>query len=467
MKIKQLWLAVAGGGGLAALGLGALIYFELQDIELTRQEVADTRTKIDAHRKLIHGTAALEREVIVLREMSEIIKGILPDDEDVYNLSRTFQRFSDEAGTTMRGIKQTQNRGRNAKTQSAFDEVAYTITMEADAFQYLDFLDRLESHERFMRIPKFRIASAPRTQVETDGYASHKISVDVETFVYDPKAEAAPVSIEGYDRKRDLLVGEINRRRQALLVKEHDYSGGRGRRDPWVDPRVPVSEEGDSALTVQEQMDKVQQLADQTQGMLAQWNGVRQAQNVIEEMVARADLEDALANIEEEVRRLLDEGAIRYVPAQRRLQVEVVDVVAAVRTELNSAEGGRGPSLEKLQQVLEAMNNHYQREEFPLMLEAYRLVDGQLDYVESDPARRQLVQELKRLARIATTVRDFEKFEIKVSGIAIEDGMNSIALVNGQTVSPGSLLGNELLVHRITRDEIQFVFRGVILGHRF
>src|SRR5690606_6771251 len=192
-------------------------------IERSRVEVAETRTKIDAHRKLIQGTAALEREVIVLREMSEVIKGILPDDEDVYNLSRTFQRFSDEAGTRIRGLKQTQNRGRNAKTQSAFDEVAYTITMEAAAFQYLDFLDRLESHERFMRIPKFRIASAPRTQVEEDGVAAHKISVDGETFVYDPKAEAAPVSIEGYDRKRDLLVGEINRRRQALIVKEHDY----------------------------------------------------------------------------------------------------------------------------------------------------------------------------------------------------------------------------------------------------
>lgn len=467
MNAKHWWLGTAGGGGVLALGLGLLTYFELQNIEALRQDVASTRIKIDGHRALIQGSAALEREVIVLREMSEVIKGILPDQEDVYNLSRTFQRFSDEAGPRIRGLRQTQARGRAMQQQSAFDEVAYTITMEADAFQFLDFMHRLESHERFMRIPRFKISSAPRLQVETDGYAAHKISLDVETFVYDPKAGSKPVSIEGYERKRDLLVGEINRRRQALLVKEHTYRGGRGRRDPWVDPRVPVSEDGGSALTVQEQMDLVQDLADRTQAILAQVSGMRQAQNVIEEMVARADLEQALANIEEDLRRLMAEGAIRYVPSQRRLQVEVVDVVAQVRNDLVAAEGGRGPSTEKLHQVLEAMNNHFAREEYGLMLEAYRLVDGQLEFVQADPARRPMVVELQRLARIASTVRDFEKYDIKVSGIAIRSGTPSVALINGRALSAGDLLNNELLVHEITREEIQFVFRGVILGHRF
>lgn len=467
MNVKRWWLGILGGGSLAAVGLGALIYFELEGIDQAREQVAQTRTKIDAHRKLIQGTAALEREVIVLREMSEVIKGILPDDQDIYNLSRTFQRFSDEAGTRIRGLRQNQARGRAPKQQSAFEEVAYTITMEADAYQFLDFLDRLESHERFMRVPKFKIASAPRDQVEKEGYASHKISLDVETFVYDSSSQAKTVSIEGYDRKRDLLAGEINRRRQALSVRQHQYRGARGRRDPWVDPRVPVSEDGGSGLSVQEQMDLVQQLAGRTQAMLQSWEGMKAAQNVIEEMIARADLEQALGGIEQDVRRLQTDGAIRYVPSQRRLQLEVVDVVERVRGDLIAAEGGRGPSLEKLQQVLEAMTNHFRREEFGLMLEAYRLVDAQLDYIASDPARRPMVAELRRLARIATTVRDFEQIAIKVSGIAIQDGASSVALINGRALSPGDLLGNELLVHEITRDEIQFVFRGIILGHRF
>lgn len=467
MNPKRWWLGIIGGGSALALGLGTLIYFEQQDIELAREEVAQTRTQIDAHRKLIQGTAGLEREVIVLREMSEVIKGILPDNEDIYNLSRTFQQFSDEAGTRIRGVRQAQASGRGAKQQSAFEEVAYTLTMEADAYQFLDFLDRLESHERFMRVPKFKIASAPRDQVEKDGYASHKISLDVETFVYDSSSVAKPVSIEGYDRKRHILVGEINRRRQALSVRQHQYLGARGRRDPWVDPRVPVSADGGSGLSVQEQMDLVQELATRTQAMLVRWGGMTEAQNVIEEMIARADLEESLGGIEEDVRRLLAEGAIRYVPSQRRLQLEVVDVVDRVRTELVAVEGGRGPSIEKLQQVLEAMTNHFGREEYALMLEAYRLVDSQLDYIATDPARRPMVAELKRLARIANAVREFEEIDIKVSGIAIQDGTSSVALINGRALSPGDLLGNELLVHQITREEIQFVFRGIILGHRF
>ncbi len=467
MNVKRWWIGILGGGGLLAAGVGSLIYLEQENLARAQEEVAETRTKIDGHRRLIQGTPTLEREVIVLREMSEVIKGILPDDEDVYNLNRTFQRFSDEAGPRIRGLKQTQNRTRSSAKQTAFDEVAYTITMEADAFQLLDFLDRLEGHERFMRVPKFRIGSAARAQVEKDGHAAHKISIDVETFVYDPKSTANPVEIEGYDRKRDLLVGEINRRRQALLVKEYNYIGGRGRRDPWVDPRVPVSEDGASGLTVQEQMDRVQALADQTQAMVEQWGGMRQARNVIEEMVARADLEEAISRIEEEVRRLQADKSIRYVPSARRMQLDVIDVVAQVRQDLLAAEGGRGPSESKLQQVLEAMNNHFDREEYALMLDAYRLVSGQLDFVQADPIRKPFVIELRRLARIAETVREFEDYDLRVSGVAIRHGSPSVVIINGNTLSVGELLGNELLVHEITQEEVQFVFRGVILARRF
>jgi hypothetical protein len=39
-----------------------------------------------------------------------------------------------------------------------------------------------------------------------------------------------------------------------------------------------------------------------------------------------------------------------------------------------------------------------------------------------------------------------------------------VALVNGQAYSEGELLGEELIVHNIRTDQIEFAFRGLILA---
>lgn len=465
MNERRLWLGIFGGSGALVLALGGLIYMEQGRIDKAREEVALLRTEIGSSRKLIEGTPALEREVIVLREVSEVIKGILPDTAAVNNLVHTFQDFSSQSKVRIRSLKpRAANRGKAAK--GAFEEVAYTLTLEADAFEFLDFMDLIESHSRFMRVPMFKVNAASRTQVEADGIAAHKMQLDVETFVYEPGRDAKPVKIEGYDRKRDVMVGEINRRRQDLVVASYDYPGARGRRDPWVDPRVPVEGDSDTALSVQEQMEVVQTLYERTQATQAKHTEVKAAQNVIEEMMARAELEEMLALLEEDVRRVLAEGAIRYVPSERRLQLEVVDVLLAMRRQLNSTEGGRGPSIEKLREIAEAMIRHMQREEFALMLDAYRLVDEQLGFVDGDALRKPLVDELRRLAMVARTVLEFEDIQLDVGGVAIMAGAPSAALINGSSVGVGDLVGGELLVRDIRVDEIEFIFRGVVLARR-
>ena len=238
-NLRKMWIAVIGGGALCAAGLGALLWWQHGQIEQARNQVSTLRGGIESSRKLIETTGALEREVIVLRELTEVMKGILPDNDDVNNLVRTLQRFSDESGVRIAGLKKKAELS-NKKDKSDFDKVAYTLSLEGDAFQFLDFLDLLEGHSRFMRVPSFRITAAARTELEKEGVPSHKVSIDVETYVYEPKKDQKAIKIDGYDRKRDLLLGEIDRRKGSLQVSTYAYRGARGRRDPWIDPRVPL-----------------------------------------------------------------------------------------------------------------------------------------------------------------------------------------------------------------------------------
>ena len=462
-KEKKTWVAIFLGGGAISLTLGALIYLEMEKISTAREEVAQLRTDVAASRKLIEGTGSLEREVIVQREMSTVIRNILPDEEDMNNWVRIIQGFSEESGVRIRGLKKKPDDPR-AK-QGAFDQVTYTFTLESDAFQLLDFMNLVEMHKRFMRVPRFKITAAKRDKVETSGFAAHKVQIDVETFVYEPKNDGELTKIEGYERKRDLMVGEINRRRQNLALASFTYRGPRGRRDPWVDPRVPV--EGGSALPVPEQMGIVQEFFLRTQEVLAQWETAKAAENVVEELTAQHDLEEMLASLEEDVRRVEGEGSITYLPSQRHFQLDVVDVVFQLRQALNATEGTKGPSVEKLREVLETMDRHLALEEYEYALDTYRLVSGQLDYVQDDPLRKPFVDKLRRKALVARIVREFEEIELKVAGVAIMDGSPSVAHINGRSLSVGDMLDNRLLINDIRSEEIEFIYRGVVLARRF
>jgi Tfp pilus assembly protein PilO len=464
MNLRRWWIGIIGGGVACAAGLGTLIWYQHKSIEESRAQAAAMRGNIDASRKLIEGTSALERDVIVLRELSEVMKGILPDNDDVNNLVRTLQTFCDDSGMRTTNLKKKTETSRD---KSDFDRVAYTLQLEGDTFQFLKFLDRVETHSRFIRVPNIHVSTQRRSAgTDKQGVPLHKIQIDLETFVYEPRKDEKQTKIDGYDRKRDLLLGEINRRRQALTVANFTYRGARGRRDPFIDPRVPIQGDGESALTVQEQMDLVQSLFDRTQAVLAKWESVKSADNVIVEMMTRSELDEMLTKLEEDIRRTEAEKSVRYVPSERRLHAEVVDVVASLRTELSADSVGRGPSEAQLKQIEETMISHQERAEYKLMLDAYGVIEKELAIAKADPLRKPLVERLDELAREARTVLDFQKVDMKVTGVLCA-GVRACALINGKTLFVGDMLGDEILVKAIRPDEIEFIFRGVIFARQY
>jgi Tfp pilus assembly protein PilO len=467
MTQRRWWIGIIAGGALCAAGVGACIWMQAGRIEEARNGVTSLKTNIATSRKLIEGTSALEREVIVLRELSEVMKGILPDNDDVNNLVRTFQRFAEDSGVRISGLKRKNANEGKGQSKADFDKIAYTLSLEGDAFQYMDFLDLIESHSRFMKVPTFRISAAQRTEMEKEGVPSHKVQVDVETYVYEPQKDAKEVRIDGYERKRDLLLGEMNRRKQSLLVSTYSYRGARGRRDPWIDPRVPVQPDGPGALSVQEQMDIVQGFYEKTQALLGKWEQAKTTEIVIVQMMMRDEVEKGLVQLEEELRRVLNEKTVVYVPSERRLQTEVVDPLNVLRNELTATEAVKGPSETQLREIELTMVQHMEDSHYELVLETFGAVDNRLEGLDTDPLRKPIVERLRDIAYEARTVLDFEQVEIAVRGIVLIDGAAPVAMINGKSISEGDSLGEELVVRAIKQGEIEFIFRGVVFARRF
>jgi Tfp pilus assembly protein PilO len=467
-KQKRFWVSLFGGGAAVALALGYLIYSQYGSIDEARLAVAALRTNIDQARQLLTGTAQLEREVIVLRETEEAIKELLPDEQDINNFVRDLHRFEEDSKVRITGVKPkaAEAAGRK-KSKDDFDKVAYQLAFEADAFQMLAFLNQIESHSRFMTVPGFKLQAASRRDVEATGVAAHRVTLDVETYVYKPQTEFQPIKIDGYVRKRELLLGEISRRRQALTLQGYTYRGKRGRRDPWVDPRMPATNEDETSLTVQEQNAIVDELVLAATDVLTVWDSVKNAPNVIVEMTQRAELEQKLTELETELRRIHDEGAIRYPPTERRLALDVEEKLAGVRAAIAKSDGGRGPSLDALKELAEAMTRHLAAGEQEMALTAFATVESRLDLAVSDPTRKPMVEKLKKLAGEARILSEFSKLDIQIKGVAIMSGAPPVALINGKALGEGDLINNDLMIRGIRSGEIEFIYKGVILIRRF
>jgi hypothetical protein len=184
-------------------------------------------------------------------------------------------------------------------------------------------------------------------------------------------------------------------------------------------------------------------------------------------MTYRSQLETLLAQIEEDVRRIVDQKAISYVPAERRLHLEVIEPISTMRADLEVVQGGDGPTANALKELLKTMTLHINANEHRLALNAYETIKGRLDLALKDPARRELVQKIEERAQEAQILSDFEERKVSIEGVAIQEGSPPIALINGKALGEGDLVDNELVIGAIRPGEIEFIFRGVVLIRRF
>lgn len=460
-KDKKVWIGVAAVTALIGISLVTLIYMKQGDIDTAQQEVAGLETKIGAARKTIEGTASLEQEVIVLREVSTVIEQILPSVEDLNGLNDDFHQYATDAQVRATAFKLKPDRGAGARgSKLDFEKVGYTLNLEGGIFQFLDFLNRIETHHSFLAIPSFKVSSSTRQVVDRHGEARHQILVDVETYTYSSKDDLQPVHIEGYVRKRDLLAAEVNRRRKALTVGRYDFRGGRGRRDPWIDPRVPEIGE-DDGWPVPDQLAKVDELAAMAGEAVQQWQAVGGAQNVLDRMVKKDELHAMLGELDEELRRVEAEGAITYVPAQKRLESEVYGPRAKLADDLESGPA-TGPTMAELKAIQAQMISHIEHGEYELALQVYGPTKVELEFVSSDPVRNEVAMVIHDLAVEAETLRDFNAIGLVFTG-SFFIGTRAAIVINGRPRTVGDTLQQDLEVADIRENEIDFYFRGFVL----
>ena len=458
---KKGWIIAIVVSSLSAIALGVLIYFQHESLDERRAEAEALKASVDRDGEMIKGTPDLVKKVIIQRETDTVIKEILSDEEDVNNLVRTLYSIAEETGVSITSLKPRRGSGR--ATRQDFEQVGYTLNFEAEGFQLMSFLDRIESHARLMSVMAFKVQAAGRTDYDADTEPHHRVQLDLETYVY-RTGTAKMANIDRYEQKRDLLVSEISRRTAELRIQPYDYQGQRGRRDPWIDPRVAVEKDGLPTLSIEEQFTIVDELIQRTEEAEALVEGLRSAETVIESMKARAALEESLSFLDEEIRRVRSQGLLVFVSAAKRFESQVVDVVDRLREDVLNRSGDQGPSLASLKQAISGMESHIATQEYEVALDVFATVEPGLSLAERDEPKVAFVKALRDLHALTTTVLDFEAISLSIEGVAIYEDYRPVALINGQPISEGELVEGELVVRNITPDQIEFSYRGLIIA---
>lgn len=461
MNEKQNLLVTVGVSTALAVGFGVLIYLQSGTIDEKRTEAERIAGEIAQNRALIAATPEVESRVILMRETDNVISSILPDDEDVNSFARALSAFGKVSGVNITQLRDKVAPAARGKAKEDFRKVGYSINFEADAFQMLSMLDLIESHERFMQVPSFQLTAASRGSSEPSLEAPlHKVAMEIETFVYEPQKGATPVGIDNYERKALLLAGEVAERRRELEIPSYDYDGVRNRRDPWVDPRVPMAGDGDETpIPIPEQLQLVEELeamGDRAEDLYGQWSA---APNLIAEMKARRDLERHLTDLELECDTLESDSVFSYFPAQRRFE-GVRQRLAAIRDQLQDVDRDL-PKVEVLRGTIEVILTHMERRDFERAWDAYQNIEGRLPVALRDPIRQPLAKKVKELGVKIERVLEFQALGLEVEGYVDLGPGRRVVLIEGRTFAPREIVLPELILDAVGESQVEFIFKGV------
>ncbi|HET6202072.1 MAG TPA: type 4a pilus biogenesis protein PilO [Planctomycetota bacterium] len=459
---RRTFFTILGAAGLlAASGVAASVLCH-KAIRTEEGKLVELRDEIGKARAKVEAIPEREREAIIARENLDEIAKILPDDTQVEEFVRRLQDFQQE---TEVGITSLENASPKRQTGKAFHPVAYRINLDGNLWQFLAFLSRLESYERFVRVPRFKVASGPRPKNGDYEAVRHRIQLEVETFAYNRgKGDTKRAQIPHYEKRKAELADEIAKAREKIEVIPYEYRGPHGRRDPMIDPRLPSAAAGGAGLPLDEQSSLLERLRAEVDKIRGEVDRFRTTGNLIERAELRRAISTKLGALAEEVGKTEREGKIAYLPLARRFRREVVEGISEARRAFEAVMA-EGPTAEELKAVARAMRDALAAGDLPAALDRYALVAERLRSAEGDPTRAPLAAEIRELERRARLAEEFSRLKIVISGVVVRpDG--AVAVINGRTVTEGDMLDDDLFVRRIGVEEIEFQYRDLVIARK-
>jgi Tfp pilus assembly protein PilO len=454
------------------LGAGTGSWFVWKQCQEFDDQAASLASQTAAAKQKINTIDDLENDVVVLRENVEGYVKILPSDAEVNNFYRTLDEFRRDSGVNMGDVKPVQNRGK-LSSSALFDKIEYKITFTATFQQFLQFVAKLENHARFVTIGsvKMKAGEPPEKGPKAERAAKnrevvHDVELTLVTYVYLGSDVGKTVAIPGYEHKKEKLAVQIDEARQELALEHTQLISDSVRRDPFVDPRSRRGKDlgGAGVEDARTTMNKIVDDMEQCNGLLDQ---EAKASNVIHQLELHVQATHLLAAIQAKIDAVTGRGVLIDSAFKRDWDKKVVGDFTKLRARVGEdpANGGKAGSSARLrlQQSLVAMQQHFEGGDYTSCVKDYELVHSVVASDGADPELVQLQDKMEGLYLAAQTAVEFSKKKLVVSGLVVEPGAESIAIVNHGVYRVGEAIEDDLVLTEIHEDHLVFEFKGVSL----
>ncbi len=170
---------------------GAGIYFSHRKLSDLIKQNASLESQIQAAQKKIDEIKTLQTKRDLLEANLYDIEQRLPDQKELEGMLDTLAEFKEASGVDIRSLKPQKTSSTRMQLAEAYEEYRYSISLKADFFSFVKFLNLLETYKRFIRVNSFRIS-----QKDPDS-SINDIELEVSTFSY----RGAPVEAARRQRR--------------------------------------------------------------------------------------------------------------------------------------------------------------------------------------------------------------------------------------------------------------------------
>lgn len=460
---SQLILSIVGGGLVLCLAAGGGIYWASGLATEKEQEIAAIETKIQAAEAKIRKIPGLEENVIVLRENVGSYVKILPERALITDFLRTISQFTGQSGANITDYKAAKPLPTNK-----FEKYAYKINLDANIWQFMRFISLVESFDRFVKIKSFTLTSADRRSgsrnaLTVNGNIQHKISMELETFVYLGKDGGGDVHIPNYANKRERLRELIIKNSQSIKLRRYNYKESRARRDPFVDPRQassgPVNSLTNSAEAQQSTVDQLATEVVSLQQVFARYQDPNLT--FLDKFKLEKAMQEKIGEIQKRVMEVESKGLIarhsRYFDQWRQ---KVIEPLQGIRDDLSGEDvGDNWLSEGEFRQLDTNMRADLALGELESAKARFRAAQDRLNVPVGDP-RFTWFARVSKLNLQLEILSQFVKIPLEINGVVHQQNGKSGLLINGQSYEEGDYLTATLLLKSVGPESAEFIYKG-------
>ncbi len=463
-----------GSAAVLIAGLGYFIWSDIAELRQTKADADIARASAARAQADIKGIPRAEEDVLVVRESVKRYVAILPDDKDINKFVDRLTSFATDAGVKIvklddQDARARTQRGAKAATE-AFDRVSYKLSMTCSTESLLKFMDLFENHQRFVRIPVFKInrgQDVGRSQ-DVTALVPNDVDMEIETYVYNSTVrQRDPVVIPDEAKKVEGLakrgvLAKVNADPIIPASWRHDPS--MMRRDVFVDPRrVAAQMDSKGETTRLSEEVELEQVLKALSVATAAVNAEGAEQNVVKRAPLKTEAERHLAALGARVEDIQSRNGFAVVAVRTRFEREVIapyETMMRARGQVPSSVN-RAQLEALLARVREAMNDHRHDEAAALADQALAMRSG------SDSALTGLFDELTREARIARAHVEFSSIDLVCLGTIVPHDRpdRAVAILNGMPVAPQEGVPGrpDITVKSISVISVTFLYKGVAI----